>query len=133
MGSACGHLGPYVPDVLFWSVILFFTTFFLSSFLKQFKTRSYFPTKVRACWSHSHVHVCVHAHAHTHTQMCFVFSFKVRSTISDFAIFLTIMIMVLLDYLVGVPSPKLRVPDRFQVKNFGLFCLTQSLFVIIYI
>ncbi|XP_008321190.1 sodium bicarbonate cotransporter 3-like isoform X2 [Cynoglossus semilaevis] len=83
VGSACGHLGPYVPDVLFWSVILFFTTFFLSSFLKQFKTRSYFPTKV-------------------------------RSTISDFAIFLTIMIMVLLDYLVGVPSPKLRVPDRFQ-------------------
>ncbi|XP_068999903.1 sodium bicarbonate cotransporter 3-like [Embiotoca jacksoni] len=83
LGSACSHDGPYVPDVLFWSVILFFTTFFLSSFLKQFKTKRYFPTKV-------------------------------RSTISDFAIFLTIMIMVLLDYLVGVPSPKLNVPDRFQ-------------------
>ncbi|XP_034090115.1 sodium bicarbonate cotransporter 3-like [Gymnodraco acuticeps] len=82
-GSACGPLGPYVPDVLFWSVILFFTTFFLSSFLKQFKTKQYFPTKV-------------------------------RSTISDFAVFLTITIMVLLDYLVGVPSPKLHVPDRFQ-------------------
>ncbi|XP_029307654.1 LOW QUALITY PROTEIN: sodium bicarbonate cotransporter 3-like [Cottoperca gobio] len=83
VGSACGRDGPYVPDVLFWSVILFFTTFFLSSFLKQFKTKRYFPTKV-------------------------------RSTISDFAVFLTIMIMVLLDYLVGVPSPKLDVPDRFQ-------------------
>ncbi|KAK5921653.1 hypothetical protein CgunFtcFv8_019000 [Champsocephalus gunnari] len=82
-GSACGPLGPYVPDVLFWSVILFFTTFFLSSFLKQFKTKQYFPTKV-------------------------------RSTISDFAVFLTITIMVLLDHLVGVPSPKLHVPDRFQ-------------------
>uniref|UniRef100_A0A4W6DTF6 Anion exchange protein n=1 Tax=Lates calcarifer TaxID=8187 RepID=A0A4W6DTF6_LATCA len=82
-GSACGHKGPYVPDVLFWSVILFFTTFFLSAFLKQFKTKRYFPTKV-------------------------------RSTISDFAIFLTIMIMVLVDYLVGVPSPKLNVPDRFE-------------------
>ncbi|CAJ1061328.1 sodium bicarbonate cotransporter 3-like isoform X2 [Xyrichtys novacula] len=83
VGSACSHDGPYVPDVLFWSVILFFTTFFLSSFLKQFKTKRYFPTKV-------------------------------RSTISDFAVFLTIMIMVLVDYLVGVPSPKLRVPDRFE-------------------
>ncbi|XP_074510419.1 sodium bicarbonate cotransporter 3-like isoform X2 [Sebastes fasciatus] len=83
VGPACGDAGPYVPDVLFWSVILFFTTFFLSSFLKQFKTKRYFPTKV-------------------------------RSTISDFAIFLTIMIMVLVDYLVGIPSPKLNVPDRFE-------------------
>lgn len=46
VGSACGHHGPYIPDVLFWCVILFFTTFFLSSFLKQFKTKRYFPTKV---------------------------------------------------------------------------------------
>ncbi|XP_037381303.1 sodium bicarbonate cotransporter 3 isoform X2 [Talpa occidentalis] len=83
VGSACGHHGPYIPDVLFWSVILFFTTFFLSSFLKQFKTKRYFPTKV-------------------------------RSTISDFAIFLTIVIMVVIDYFVGVPSPKLHVPEKFQ-------------------
>ncbi|XP_075349306.1 sodium bicarbonate cotransporter 3 isoform X3 [Mycteria americana] len=82
-GSACGRHGPYIPDVLFWSVILFFTTFFLSSFLKQFKTKRYFPTKV-------------------------------RSTISDFAVFLTIVIMVLIDYLVGVPSPKLHVPEKFE-------------------
>uniref|UniRef100_A0A8C5D0V6 Anion exchange protein n=1 Tax=Gadus morhua TaxID=8049 RepID=A0A8C5D0V6_GADMO len=73
----------YVPDVLFWSIILFFTTFFLSAFLKQFKTSRYFPTKV-------------------------------RSSISDFAVFLTILIMVLLDYLVGIPSPKLNVPERFE-------------------
>ncbi|KAM4601522.1 sodium bicarbonate cotransporter 3 isoform 2-T2 [Polymixia lowei] len=83
VGPACGHDRPFIPDVLFWSVILFFTTFFLSSFLKQFKTKRYFPTKV-------------------------------RSTISDFAVFLTIMIMVLVDYLVGIPSPKLNVPDRFE-------------------
>ncbi|KAM9302570.1 sodium bicarbonate cotransporter 3 isoform 2-T2 [Morus bassanus] len=91
-GSACGHLGPYIPDVLFWSVILFFTTFFLSSFLKQFKTKRYFPTKV-------------------------------RSTISDFAVFLTIVIMVLIDYLVGVPSPKLLVPEKFEPtrKDRGWF------------
>ncbi|XP_062385894.1 sodium bicarbonate cotransporter 3-like isoform X3 [Sardina pilchardus] len=89
-GSGCGHHGPYIPDVLFWSIILFFSTFFLSSFLKQFKTERYFPTKV-------------------------------RSTISDFAVFLTIMIMVLVDYLMGIPSPKLNVPDRFEPtsKNRG--------------
>ncbi|KAL2080609.1 hypothetical protein ACEWY4_024402 [Coilia grayii] len=90
VGSACGHHGPFIPDVLFWSIILFFSTFFLSSFLKQFKTERYFPTKV-------------------------------RSTISDFAVFLTIMIMVLVDYLIGIPSPKLNVPDRFEPtsKNRG--------------
>nr|XP_033786037.1 sodium bicarbonate cotransporter 3 isoform X1 [Geotrypetes seraphini] len=90
VGSACGHHGPYIPDVLFWSVILFFTTFFMSAFLKQFKTKSYFPTKV-------------------------------RSTISDFAIFLTIVTMVVIDYLVGVPSPKLQVPEKFEPtsKNRG--------------
>ncbi|XP_058410050.1 sodium bicarbonate cotransporter 3 isoform X5 [Diceros bicornis minor] len=83
VGSACSLHGPYIPDVLFWCVILFFTTFFLSSFLKQFKTKRYFPTKV-------------------------------RSTISDFAVFLTIVIMVAVDYLVGVPSPKLHVPEKFE-------------------
>ncbi|XP_048650773.1 sodium bicarbonate cotransporter 3 isoform X9 [Marmota marmota marmota] len=83
VGSACSPHGPYIPDVLFWCVILFFTTFFLSSFLKQFKTKRYFPTKV-------------------------------RSTISDFAVFLTIVIMVAVDYLVGVPSPKLHVPEKFE-------------------
>ncbi|XP_069033198.1 sodium bicarbonate cotransporter 3-like isoform X9 [Embiotoca jacksoni] len=90
VGPACSHQGPYIPDVLFWSIILFFTTFFLSAFLKQFKTERYFPTKV-------------------------------RSTISDFAVFITIMVMVLVDYLMGIPSPKLNVPDRFEPtsKNRG--------------
>lgn len=39
-----------------------------------------------------------------------------RSTISDFAVFLTILIMVAIDYLVGVPSPKLHVPEKFEVR-----------------
>ncbi|XP_048408440.1 sodium bicarbonate cotransporter 3-like isoform X8 [Stegostoma tigrinum] len=92
VGPACGQNGPYVPDVLFWSIILFFATFFLCSFLKQFKTKRYFPTKVRAI-------------------------------ISDFAVFLTILIMVLIDFLVGVPSPKLEVPDKFEPtgKHRGWF------------
>ncbi|XP_077582013.1 electroneutral sodium bicarbonate exchanger 1 isoform X4 [Stigmatopora nigra] len=82
-GTSCSHHGPYTPDVLFWSVILFFSTFFMSAFLKEFKTSRYFPTKV-------------------------------RSMISDFAVFLTIVFMVLLDYIIGVPSQKLKVPSKFQ-------------------
>uniref|UniRef100_G1TB23 Anion exchange protein n=1 Tax=Oryctolagus cuniculus TaxID=9986 RepID=G1TB23_RABIT len=83
VGSACGHHGPYTPDVLFWSCILFFTTFILSSTLKTFKTSRYFPTRV-------------------------------RSMVSDFAVFLTIFTMVIVDFLIGVPSPKLQVPSVFK-------------------
>uniref|UniRef100_A0A8B9VXE6 Anion exchange protein n=1 Tax=Anas zonorhyncha TaxID=75864 RepID=A0A8B9VXE6_9AVES len=82
-GPACGHNGPYTPNVLFWSCILFFSTFVLSSSLKMFKTSRYFPTRV-------------------------------RSTISDFAVFLTIVVMVLIDFLIGIPSPKLHVPHMFK-------------------
>ncbi|KAL6484618.1 hypothetical protein MHYP_G00066630 [Metynnis hypsauchen] len=83
VGSACGPHGPYIPDVLFWSVVLFFSTVAMSAFLKEFKTSRYFPTKVRAI-------------------------------ISDFAVFITILTMVLVDYAIGVPSPKLQVPNKFK-------------------
>ncbi|XP_023586238.1 sodium-driven chloride bicarbonate exchanger isoform X14 [Trichechus manatus latirostris] len=83
VGRACGHEHPYVPDVLFWSVILFFSTVTMSATLKQFKTSRYFPTKV-------------------------------RSIVSDFAVFLTILCMVLIDYAIGIPSPKLQVPSVFK-------------------
>ncbi|XP_058867328.1 electroneutral sodium bicarbonate exchanger 1-like isoform X2 [Acipenser ruthenus] len=83
VGPSCGHHGPYTPDVLFWSAILFFATFAMSSFLKQFKTSRYFPTRV-------------------------------RSMVSDFAVFLTIVTMVLIDYALGIPSQKLRVPRDFK-------------------
>ncbi|XP_019582848.1 sodium-driven chloride bicarbonate exchanger isoform X13 [Rhinolophus sinicus] len=83
VGPACGHDHPYVPDVLFWSVILFFSTVTMSATLKQFKTSRYFPTKV-------------------------------RSIVSDFAVFLTILCMVLIDYAIGIPSPKLQVPSVFK-------------------
>ncbi|XP_049653828.1 electroneutral sodium bicarbonate exchanger 1-like isoform X5 [Accipiter gentilis] len=42
------------------------------------------------------------------------FPTRVRSTVSDFAVFLTIVIMVLLDFVVGIPSPKLQVPHEFK-------------------
>ncbi|XP_040395622.1 electroneutral sodium bicarbonate exchanger 1 isoform X3 [Cygnus olor] len=38
----------------------------------------------------------------------------VRSAISDFAVFLTIVVMVLIDFLIGIPSPKLHVPHMFK-------------------
>ncbi|XP_070786455.1 sodium-driven chloride bicarbonate exchanger-like isoform X2 [Enoplosus armatus] len=82
-GSACGPHGPYIPDVLFWCVVLFFSTVFMSAFLKEFKTSRYFPTKVRAI-------------------------------ISDFAVFITILTMVFVDYALGIPSPKLQVPNKFK-------------------
>ncbi|XP_075333809.1 sodium-driven chloride bicarbonate exchanger-like isoform X6 [Odontesthes bonariensis] len=82
-GSACSSHGPYIPDVLFWCVVLFFSTVFMSAFLKEFKTSRYFPTKVRAI-------------------------------ISDFAVFITILTMVLVDYALGIPSPKLQVPSKFK-------------------
>uniref|UniRef100_A0A8C4S1X4 Anion exchange protein n=1 Tax=Erpetoichthys calabaricus TaxID=27687 RepID=A0A8C4S1X4_ERPCA len=83
LGSACGPHGPYVPDVLFWSIVLFFSTVTMSSFLKDFKTSRYFPTKV-------------------------------RSIISDFAVFITILTMVFVDYALGVQTPKLQVPNEFK-------------------
>lgn len=49
-GPACGHNGPYAPNVLFWCCILFFSTFVLSSLLKKFKTSRYFPTRVGRGW-----------------------------------------------------------------------------------
>ncbi|NXG42333.1 S4A10 protein, partial [Psilopogon haemacephalus] len=42
------------------------------------------------------------------------FPTRVRSTVSDFAVFLTIVIMVLMDILIGIPSPKLHVPHVFK-------------------
>lgn len=45
----------------------------------------------------------------------FVVVMKVRSMISDFAVFLTIVLMVLIDYIIGVPSQKLQVPSKFKV------------------
>jgi len=43
-GSSC----KYVPDIFFFSVILFFGTFLLCSTLKKFKLTPFFPAKVRS-------------------------------------------------------------------------------------
>ena len=41
---------------------------------------------------------------------------QLRAVISDFAVFITIFTMVLVDYALGVPSPKLKVPSVFKVS-----------------
>lgn len=41
---------------------------------------------------------------------------QVRAVISDFAVFFTILTMVLVDYALGIPSPKLKVPSVFKVS-----------------
>ena len=46
---------------------------------------------------------------------------KVRAIISDFAVFITILTMVLVDYGLGIPSPKLQVPSKFKVSPSLLF------------
>lgn len=46
-----------------------------------------------------------------------IFLSQIRSTISDFAVFLTIVIMVLIDFSMGIPSPKLHVPSVFKVEG----------------
>lgn len=45
-----------------------------------------------------------------------LYSLQVRAIISDFAVFITIFTMVLVDYALGIPSPKLQVPNEFKVS-----------------
>lgn len=41
---------------------------------------------------------------------------KVRAIISDFAVMIAIVSMVLFDFVIGLPTPKLLVPERFEVR-----------------
>ncbi|TRY71812.1 hypothetical protein TCAL_05306 [Tigriopus californicus] len=50
-GTLVGHGCPYVADVFFFSVILFFGTFTVAMFLKKFKITPYFPNMVRTLLS----------------------------------------------------------------------------------
>ena len=43
-----------------------------------------------------------------------IFPLQVRAVISDFAVIISIIIMVLFDYFVGVNTPKLQIPHTFQ-------------------
>ena len=41
---------------------------------------------------------------------------QVRTNVSDFAVLISIIIMVLIDALCGLPTPKLTVPTEFKVS-----------------
>lgn len=43
-------------------------------------------------------------------------SFKVRQIFSDFAVLIAIILMVGLDMAIGIPTPKLEVPEKFSVS-----------------
>uniref|UniRef100_T1IXC2 Anion exchange protein n=1 Tax=Strigamia maritima TaxID=126957 RepID=T1IXC2_STRMM len=79
LGTGCS----YYPDVFFLSIILFASTYIISFTLKEFKTTSFFPSKVRQIFN-------------------------------DFAVIIAILSMTLLDFLVGIPTPKLDVPEKFE-------------------
>lgn len=43
------------------------------------------------------------------------FIFQIRAIVNDFAVMLAILTMVLTDFLLGIPTPKLHVPEEFRV------------------
>lgn len=44
------------------------------------------------------------------------FRYQVRQFISDFGVLIAILSMVLLDWGIGLPTPKLTVPSTFEVS-----------------
>ena len=85
VGPGC-NVPNFVPDVFFFSVILFLATYIISVILKDFKSASFFPARVRA-------------------------------VISDFAVVIAIFSMTFIDFMVGVDTPKLMVPQEFKVSQ----------------
>ncbi|KAK3791314.1 hypothetical protein RRG08_012501 [Elysia crispata] len=76
----------YVPDAFMFSVILFASTFFIATFLVDFRNWSCFPTFV-------------------------------RNILGDFAVLIAIVLMVGIDAILGLRTPKLTVPDEFKPTN----------------
>lgn len=86
-GIAVGEGCKYVPDVFFFSVILFMIMFSVSMTLKFFRNSPFFPSRV-------------------------------RQIISDFNVVIGVITSVLIDYLVGLDTPKLKVPEQFKPTRF---------------
>ncbi|PAA94536.1 hypothetical protein BOX15_Mlig004030g1 [Macrostomum lignano] len=80
-GEGCGSY--FVPDVFFFSCLLFIGTFAISYGLKMMRNSCFFPNRV-------------------------------RSIISDFAVMLAIVAMTGADLALGLHTPKLNVPERFE-------------------
>lgn len=48
--------------------------------------------------------------------MFFCFGLQVRQCLSDFAVLIAIILMVGLDAIIGIGTPKLEVPEKFAVS-----------------
>ena len=55
-----------------------------------------------------------------------LFLIQVRQRIADFGVLLAIVAMVLVDYFVGLDTPKLTVPEKFQVKSMKYWTLIYA-------
>ncbi|CAG7716785.1 unnamed protein product [Allacma fusca] len=82
-GILIGEGCKYYPDVFLMSVLLFIGTFIISIMLKDFRSSSFFPSKV-------------------------------RQVVSDFAVIIAIISMSCIDIIMGLRTPKLQVPEKFQ-------------------
>jgi hypothetical protein len=49
---------------------------------------------------------------------CIVYLLQIRRTISDFGVLIAIIVMVCVDALLGIPTPKLSVPTEFKVTKY---------------
>ncbi|CAF2401099.1 unnamed protein product [Rotaria sp. Silwood2] len=90
IGPQCKNINDktYIPDVFFFSIILFASTFVLAYTLKNFKFSRFLPMNI-------------------------------RTKVSDFGVVLAIFINVLIDYLIGLDTPKLNVPRKFATTKEG--------------
>lgn len=56
-----------------------------------------------------------------------IFPTFIRQLISDFAVLLSIIIFVVIDILVGIGTPKLLVPNKFQVHRLLVYLAGERL------
>lgn len=56
-------------------------------------------------------------------QFIFLFRFQIRQRLSDFGVLIAILVMVGLDALVGIDTPKLTVPTEFKVCQIWSFTI----------
>lgn len=55
------------------------------------------------------------------------FIFQIRAIVNDFAVMLAILTMVLTDFFLGIPTPKLHVPEEFRVSR-NLYRKSESFY-----
>jgi len=56
------------------------------------------------------------------TAVCGCRRVQIRVMISDFAVFTAICVMVLVDFMIGLDTEKLRVPDKFEASCWLCSC-----------